>query len=43
MRMTRVRDVMASLFVLCLFLAFIAGILLALGKPVPFIGKFLGQ
>ena len=43
MKMTRVRDVVASLFVLGLFLALIAGILLALGKPVPFIGKFLGQ
>ena len=43
MRITKVRDVMASLFAVVLILALIAGVLLAMGKRVPFISDWLGQ
>ena len=38
MRMTRVRDFVATVFVLLLVLLFVAFIFKALGKPIPFIG-----
>jgi hypothetical protein len=43
MKMTRVRDWIATIFVLCLVVALIAGVLAALGKPVPFLGRLFGQ
>jgi len=43
MRITRVRDVTATIFVLCLVALLIAGVLAAFGKPVPFISTLFGQ
>jgi hypothetical protein len=43
MKMTRVRDVVASVFVLLLVLAMIAAVMWVMGKPVPIIGGMLGQ
>ena len=43
MKMTRVRDMIAAVFVLGLFVALIIGVMMAMGKPVPFVGRFLGQ
>lgn len=43
MKVTRIRDLIAAIFVLCLVLALIAGVMMALGKPVPFVGRFLGK
>lgn len=43
MRITKVRDIMASLFAVVLILALIAGFLLATGKRVPFVSDWLGQ
>lgn len=43
MRITKVRDVMASVFAVILILALIAGFLLATGKRVPFLSDWLGR
>jgi len=43
MRVTKVRDVMASIFAVILILALIAGFLLATGRRVPFLSDWLGR
>ncbi len=43
MRITKVRDVMASLFAVVLILALIVGFMLATGKRVPIISDWLGR
>ena len=43
MSMTRVRDVVATVFVLCLVVILVAGILAAMGKPVPILSNLFGQ
>jgi len=42
-RITKVRDIMASLFAVILILALIAGFLLATGRRVPILSDLLGQ
>ncbi|HOZ48854.1 MAG TPA: hypothetical protein PLO37_25475 [Candidatus Hydrogenedentes bacterium] len=39
----RMRDTVATIFVLILVVALAIGIMIAMGKPVPLIGRFLGQ
>jgi hypothetical protein len=41
--MTKVRDLTAAIFAIILVIALVIGIMMALGKPVPVIGKFLGM
>lgn len=43
MRITKVRDILASLFAVLLILGLIAGFLLATGRRVPFLSDLLGQ
>ncbi len=43
MSMNKARDIAASIFALCLIVVLIAGVMAAMGKPIPIIGKFFGQ
>jgi len=43
MKVTKMREMMMTLFLIALVIAFGVGIMVAFGKPVPIIGKFLGQ
>ncbi len=43
MHITKVREVIASIFCVVLIVALVIGILIALGKPVPLISDLLGR
>ena len=43
MRMTRFRDVVATVFVLCLVVILVAGIMAAMGRPVPILRNLFGR
>ena len=43
MKITKVREFMATIFVICLIIALAIGIMLALGKRVPIVSDMLGQ